>query len=995
MKKFRRIVKYLLLSAMALFIVLTVVAKLSENAITGFVTDKISQSIDAPIHIEDASFTLIRRFPLATIEFKGISLGTPFSVSDSLAETNAKDTLASIGHLYISVKSKELFAKKLEIIKIEIDGIHLNYLVDSAGNSNFDFLSDTTATAPKDTAEAKPFNLALNQFLLKDVSGIYIDKKLNASGQVHVPEIKISGDIIENNYDARIKGSLHLSNCVFQETPINKMQSAELELDLDYLHDTVFIHAIELHTEGAGLQVSGNVYLKDKMPGELTIKGSELNLNELKKYFPDNLLEENGIKQLDGILAFNASVFGALADSVLPKVSADFNLNKGRVRYLDYPLLKNLALKGNATNGFLKNNKTTQATIENFHFETAKSSGDISASVQNLDQLKYKVKCKLNLQLDEFNEFIPDSIMESMDGTILFDLNTEGELPQIIDSTFTDYLLANTNCNVQVVNVNVLQSPELRIDSLYSVIQYKPYKISMQDLKLAVPNYHLHIFKSSLFANFSGSIADPETLQLNLESLNIRTPQSFFRTSVSVKNLNAPSYTLSTHLGFSLQEWMPIMPDSIINNAKGNVLVDIYSNGMLNLDSIAAQAIPIVFNSSSATIGFDAISLDMADTIMNVEDVSGDISLSEGKINISKLKGTYMHLPWGVDSTTIENIYTAYFQQNGDTIKVDTRLQFGDVNYAVFAPMFASDTVSADTVDTVSAPKEEKSDFKFAVKGKIHINSVTYEKAFLKNISGKYKLKNDLYIVDQLKFEGFDGSINSSVRYSTDENKVSTLHMRNNIDSMNVKNLLCDFDNFDQTNITDKNISGLITSELHSQIKMIGDSVIKDAIRLKGAFTIENGGIYDYAPLRELPRITSLDELEKIEFKTLDTKVFIIQSGVYVPETYISSSAFDLSAFGMQMLNDDYEYHLRLHLKDFLLGKSKKLLKEQAKYGDDAGKDKRNSMDIFSAYKDGKPSNGFDNDNSRKRMEIKIRTQESILKLKFHEKVVNYNTGVK
>ena len=208
--------------------------------------------------------------------------------------------------------------------------------------------------------------------------------------------------------------------------------------------------------------------------------------------------------------------------------------------------------------------------------------------------------------------------------------------------------------------------------------------------------------------------------------------------------------------------------------------------------------------------------------------------------------------------------------------------------------------------------------------------------------------------------------------------------------------LLYDFDNFHQSDITHENISGLFTSKMHSLIQMLGDSVLQDEIRLSGDFTIENGGIYDYAPLRELPKITSLDNLDRIEFKTFNTNVFIIQSGIYVPKTYISSTAFDISAFGMQKFNDDYEYHLQLHLKDLLMGKSKKLLKNQAKLGDEAGTDNRSTRDILTEMKSGKPRTRIiDNDDLKKKMSLKIRVQKNLLKLKFHPTIVRYDTGVK
>ncbi len=995
MRKFWKILKYLILSIIAFLLVLTITAKLTENTITDFVTEKISQSITAPITIDDASFTLIRRFPLSTIEFKGINMGTQICEIDSLQTSNHCDTLASIEQLFVSVRSKELLKKKIEIVKIEIKDATLNYYTDSLGKSNIDFLIDTTATE-KDTSEAAPLNLALNQLLLKNIQFNYIDDKLKASARATIPEIELSGFISENNYEGKITGDLLIANCAFQETPVNKMDLATLKLDLDYLHDSVFLNKMEITTEGANFNITGNILLKDKIPGDINIAGKNLELKNLVKYVPNNLLEDYGLSQLDGTFNFNATIEGELADTILPQVTSDFVFENGTVKYFDYPLIRKIFLRGNATNGFLRNNKTTQATIKTLQFETKESSGIISASFQNLNQIKYKVQSKLDLNLNDFTEFAPDTLIEYMNGHVNVVLATEGELPDSIDSTFTDYLLANTRFNITTNNVNIGYVPDMKIDSINSSIIYEPFHISVNNLKLMLPAYNLTIDDSNLDANFSGSILVPDSMNIKIESMDIKTPGSFFRTSTSLSNLKRPTFYTNTHLDLGINEWLSFFPDSLINNMTGNVLMDLKSSGTVNLDSISEEQIfPIIFNNSIVSLNLNKLTLDMTDTLMNMNEISGNISLIDGTLNVNKLKGEYMNVPWRIDSTSVGNLYPAYFLKTTDTLKVDTRLYLGDIDYSAFASLLVTDSTEISEDDSITNTTTEIFIPAYEIKGKVNINSVTYGKALLNNISSKFKVKNDLYIAEQLKFEGFDGKMNSSIKYYTDENDLTTINMMNNIESMDIKKLLYDFDDFHQSDITHENISGLITSETHSLIKMLGDSVLQDEIRLSGDFTIENGGIYDYAPLRELPKITSLDELDKIEFKTFNTNVFIIQGGIYVPKTYISSTAFDISAFGMQKFNDDYEYHLQLHLQDLLMGKSKKLKKEQAKLGDEAGNDNRSTRDIISEMKNGKPSTRLDNKDSKNEMGRTIKVQETLLNLKFYPKIVVYDTGVK
>jgi len=120
-----------------------------------------------------------------------------------------------------------------------------------------------------------------------------------------------------------------------------------------------------------------------------------------------------------------------------------------------------------------------------------------------------------------------------------------------------------------------------------------------------------------------------------------------------------------------------------------------------------------------------------------------------------------------------------------------------------------------------------------------------------------------------------------------------------------------------------------------------------------------------------------------------------MKGAVYVPKTYISSTALDITAYGMQEFGTDYEYHLKLHLSDILVGKSEKLLKKQAKMGDIATKDKRSNAVYMVAFsKNGEAKTRFDNKQLKSAMKTRIRLQENLLKVRFHPEMFKFDTEV-
>lgn len=238
--------------------------------------------------------------------------------------------------------------------------------------------------------------------------------------------------------------------------------------------------------------------------------------------------------------------------------------------------------------------------------------------------------------------------------------------------------------------------------------------------------------------------------------------------------------------------------------------------------------------------------------------------------------------------------------------------------------------------------------------------------------------------------------MNSSVRYSLKSDNRSVIETKHTIEKMDIHKLLSDFNNFEdfyEPSIKAENLSGLFSTEFYSRINMVGDSIIQDDIRVTGTINLEEGGVYDFEPASNLSKFTGIKELDNIKFKTLDSKIFIFKSAIFVPETSIASNAINIGAYGMQSFGEDYEYHLEIKLSDILFGKSKKQRRKESKAGEDF-EDDRNMRQIVVYSIDGKNKNGFDNESLQGAMKNKIVLQQKILDFRFSPRLVNFDTKV-
>lgn len=995
MKRLLKFISYFILIVVLFVVLLSLVAKLSENKITDIALRKVSESIQAPVTIDNVSFSLIRKFPYATIELSNITLGSSVS-ADSINQTESN--IAEIEKVYVSVKTKPLIRGEIEIVKVDIKDADINYFVDTNGVSNIDFLINSSDTTLSDTV-SKALNLTLKDLSGENIHCKFIDKSIKAGAEIYLPKLKLEDvKLAGNEIMAAAKGELELTNVSLYNTNLYLMQKTSVDFDVNYIIDSIDVKQLTIQTDGAAIDIQGNLVLTEKIKSNLKINGTNLVLNELVKYVPDEIIKEYGLNQLAGILLVNADVNGNYSESEMPQINLKVNMQNGSVFLKEYPEVKNINFSGEITNGVLRNNTSTQATFETFHFETDKSKFDFNFSILDLDQIKYDIKSKLEIDIAEFGKFIPDTLMESIDGKINASFSTKGELPDSVDNKFIDNVLEKSTANIVLKGLNVNVNPNFSIKDLSSEFIYRPNFFAINNLNIIVPEYSFNLQNTSLDARFNGGVSDLSKLAIDISKYHLETKGAEISGYLKVKDLKKPNYDTETQIKLNLIETRSMLPDTLLNQLNGLITLNIKSKAIINPDSIKDQIMELIFDNSSFKISAQNVTVELAnDPLYKMENFSGNISIANDVIEINKMFGVAAGIDFSVDSTRIENMYKAVLQNNKEQLLVDTRLGLGDLDYSMLSLFMDADTIQGQKTKNTEAKPAEVKNYTMLVKGLVHVNSFRYDKVLVEDISTLFNVQDSVYILDQFKLKAFEGSMNSSIKYTVKPNTRATIETHHIIEKMDVKSLLADFDNFKDyydPAIKAENLSGLFSTDIFTRIVMENNSMIQEDMRVRGAFKIENGGVYNFEPATNLSKFTGIDELDNIKFKTLESNIFIIKNAIYVPETFISSTAVDITAYGMQSFGEDYEYHLKLKLSDILFGKSEKVKKKQAKSGDKAVEDDRNKREIVSYSIDGKNKNGFDNSKLQNDMKRKIMMQDKLLDLRFNPRLFNFETNV-
>ncbi len=1012
-----------LLSIIVLVLLLFTIAINSENTISRLALEKVSQIVKAPISVDNVSLRLFRHFPNLTVEFNDFTVGKQFENNDT-SNFEITDTLVKFRKLYVSVKSKPLFFNKIEINNIEIDGIRLKYFVDTVGVSNLDFLiaADTTKidsleqekNVPIDTSETN-LNILLADLTLGDIILNYDDKSIGAEAQIFIPKIKISGKIDNDKYQGSIKGSVILTNCAFKGTNLDMMQKTQLGFNVIYDNGLADIKSLELITDGATIETTGTVNLADSIGVDLTVLFKNFDLKELIKYAPNEITKEFGITYINGVLDVETQIKGYIFDTLLlPTINAKIDLKNAYIRTIEYPEIQKLNISSQISVENPNNLSTVKADIENLSFAINKSNFKIACQVFDLNKINYNITLNSNINIDDFTTFIPDSTVEYISGIIAFNMHTKGVLPEDIGINSADYFLRNTTLDIKIRNLNTALDSVNVINQFGVDLNYLPgKKLIVENLKFDLPEYAAKLDKSSFALQIIGDIANLDKLGININSFNIVSGNNAISGFGSIAGLNKPDFKLKTTAKIDLDEVGHFVPDSLVQLLSGNIELKIDTYGKVDLDSIDKYINPIVFEQTKIDLNIKDFNFEMFDdTLVKVKNMSFDLKMAQDTIRIDKFYANLHGIDMNIDSTEIWNFYKTFMlEQKNVPLIANANIRLSEIDYNKFAYLFISDSTQTDNISDAATPNSVKQETvdsiipsagesympPFIARGTLAVKNLKYDNIVLNDIFTKFRVDDSLYVIDQFRLKAFGGSMTTSAVYDMRNRESTTIMFKNSIEKMDLHKILVEADNFGQQEFTQDNISGILTSDVDGRIIIQGDSVLYDKIIVRGDFKLENGGIYNYEPIRELGAFTNLRELDNIVFKTMKSGVSIYNNNIYFPKTDIVSTAIDVSAFGMVSFKDSYQLHLNVHLGDVLAGKSDKLLKSQGKESDlFDGKDESNrkGLNLLALNRDGNTKYGFDNKRMQKIMTAEIKVQERGLSLLFHPKLVNYSTNL-
>jgi len=474
---------------------------------------------------------------------------------------------------------------------------------------------------------------------------------------------------------------------------------------------------------------------------------------------------------------------------------------------------------------------------------------------------------------------------------------------------------------------------------LSQVSDYNPSGILLVDCKIKGPltrtkNPHIEIGcelsngqitygKSGLTINnlaFSGQFSNgsknlPETSSVSFKDITGRLGSSEYSGSLLISEFNNPITNISLKGRVFPQEFKEFFNIKDISEASGYADVDL--NLVTHIWPLNKLTVSDIINCKpEAAFIFNTLSIGYKNNKFLVRNITGNCFYSETikadnlslnyKDQFIKISGEFRNLPEWLTGKPVRLIGTA------------------DITMDKLIPEVFSESNTAQEKDSLnkkaySFPGDMILDIKF------NIGTLDYKSFSAAGIKGIINYKPRVLTFKSFSMKSLNGAISGDGFILQNSTKSVMARGSFVLTKIDVNKAFNTFHNFGQDFIKAENLSGDLSGTLSVLIPL--DSMLKTQLKTlsaEGKYTLTNGALIDFDPIKELSSFIELSELENIHFDKLENDFFIKNNYVYVPQMDVKSSAADLTISGKHSFGEDYEYHVKILLSELLSKKRKK-----------------------------------------------------------------------
>lgn len=448
MRNLKSIFIGLFFATLVLLAITIAVGYFYEDEVSQYLIEELNESLLTEVEVEDLNFSLIKKFPKASLELKNVVAFSKEGFYKEIKGYNT-DTLFFAQSIYIQMNMMDLITKDLKISSIHFDRGDIRLFIDHLGDPNYIFWK-TDSTKNKNNE----FRLKLSEVKVTRSSLLYCNNSTNLLLRSKIDRIDFEGDFSRDSYLMKIKADQFIERLNIEEMDYVLNKDVKAKLGLDIVSDQIKLNNGSLKLEGLNFGINGNIQKSGNKKIDLLISGKNLNLNSFIKNLPPKIIAEfpNIIGQ-KGTATLNLNVSGENLKVNKPHLDALFILNNAQLFDLEREIrLSNVNIDGEFSNGLQNNAKTSSLIFKNFEARMEGSLFKGSFQLANFKDPKIKLDLSSEIYLDEIHEIFHIDTLDIMEGVAKSRLIYNGNYKELRAFTFRDLFTQDYDVNLQLSN---------------------------------------------------------------------------------------------------------------------------------------------------------------------------------------------------------------------------------------------------------------------------------------------------------------------------------------------------------------------------------------------------------------------------------------------------------------------------------------------------------------------------------------------------------------
>jgi hypothetical protein len=457
-----------------------------KDKVMALIKKEANKQLNAKLEFEDLGLSLFRNFPDFTLSIKNLTIinNPPF----------AGDTLVALSNFATTLDVMSLIrGKTIKVVSITLDQPRLKLLALKDGTVNWNITKESETPAPE--AE-KDFNLALQQYAIKNGRLIYQDEASDMAVTAQGLDHQGSGDFTQDRF--RLRTTTKIAALTLSSGGVKYLNEVDMRLkadiDVDAAAKKFTMLENELQLNNLFLTFNGSVAMMgENMDVDLKFTAPKNEFKNIISLIPAIYTKDFADLKSSGQLALQGEVKGPYSETQYPAFKLQLLVSNGMFQYPQLPTAVNnvnVELHVNNPGGDLDN---TVIDLKKFHVELGKEPFDVTLLVKTPisdPHIAANIKGKINL--GEIKNLMPLPPQTALAGIVTSDLRLAGNISSLEKQQFQKFQAAG---NVAFNNI------------VYSTADL-PEKVSVPQARLAftpanvtLSNLVCYLGKSDIQAN--------------------------------------------------------------------------------------------------------------------------------------------------------------------------------------------------------------------------------------------------------------------------------------------------------------------------------------------------------------------------------------------------------------------------------------------------------------------------------------------------------------